>query len=86
MYSIREQLLMTEVWCRYWLDFDPSSRYPVAVVLCDVLRATNRQKVQRVILATFRVRTCRAKIPFYLTKELNVHAKNKICLDKLIDQ
>ena len=31
-------------------------RYPVAAVMCDVLRATNRQKVQRVILATFRVR------------------------------
>ena len=30
-------------------------RFPVAVVLCDVLRATNREKVQRVIFATFRV-------------------------------
>ncbi|XP_064406974.1 V-type proton ATPase subunit H-like isoform X2 [Halichondria panicea] len=28
--------------------------YPVAVVLCDVLKATNREKVQRIILATFR--------------------------------
>ena len=32
-----------------------SCRFPVAVVLCDVLRATNREKVQRVIFATFRV-------------------------------
>ena len=32
-----------------------SYRFPVAVVLCDVLRATNREKVQRVIFATFRV-------------------------------
>ena len=31
------------------------SRFPVAVVLCDVLRSTNREKVQRIILATFRV-------------------------------
>ena len=30
-------------------------RYPLAAVLCDVLRATNREKVQRVIFATFRV-------------------------------
>ncbi len=30
-------------------------RFPVAVVLCDVLKATNREKVQRIILATFRV-------------------------------
>ena len=27
----------------------------MAAVLCDVLRATNREKVQRVIFATFRV-------------------------------
>ena len=33
----------------------PQCRHPVAAVLCDVLRATNREKVQRVILATFRV-------------------------------
>ena len=30
-------------------------RYPVAVVLCDVLRSANREKVQRIILAMFRV-------------------------------
>ena len=35
--------------------FSLPPRHPVAAVLCDVLRATNREKVQRVILATFRV-------------------------------
>ena len=38
-------------------------RYPVAAVMCDVLRATNRQKVQRVILATFRVRDSTSSTP-----------------------
>ena len=42
-------------------------RYPVAAVMCDVLRATNRQKVQRVILATFRVREVTSSTPARLS-------------------
>ena len=42
-------------------------RYPVAAVMCDVLRATNRQKVQRVILATFRVRDSTSSTPARLS-------------------
>ena len=42
-------------------------RYPVAAVMCDVLRATNRQKVQRVILATFRVRDGTSSTPATLS-------------------
>lgn len=33
-------------------------RFPVAVVLSDVLKASSRPKVQRIILATFRVSGC----------------------------
>ena len=37
-------------------------RFPIAVVLCDVLRTTSRPKVQRVILATFKVYTAACTI------------------------
>ena len=39
----------------YYYMYVHLPRFPVAVVVCDVLRSTNRKKVQRIILATFRV-------------------------------
>jgi V-type H+-transporting ATPase subunit H len=53
------QLQYQLVFCIWMLSFQSSvvekmKEYPLAAVLCDVLRATNREKVQRVIFATFR--------------------------------
>ena len=46
-------------------------RYPLAAVLCDVLRATNREKVQRVIFATFRV-----YMTLFQGSHLHTHVEN----------
>ncbi|CAI8018615.1 V-type proton ATPase subunit H [Geodia barretti] len=53
------QLQYQLVFCVWMLSFqsdvvEKMKEYPMAAVLCDVLRATNREKVQRVIFATFR--------------------------------
>lgn len=53
------QLQYQLVFCIWMLSFqsdvvEKMKGYPVAAVLCDVLRATNREKVQRIIFATFR--------------------------------
>lgn len=57
--KITFQLQYQLVFCVWMLSFqrevvEKMKEYPVAAVLCDVLRATNREKVQRVIFATFR--------------------------------
>lgn len=56
--KISFQLQYQLIFCIWNLSFEESvvekmKDYPVAVVLCDVLRSTNREKVKRVILATF---------------------------------
>ena len=61
-------------------------RYPVAVVLCDVLRSTNREKVQRIILAMFRVSDmflkCTSSV--FFQSKISRHDGESVILEGLI--
>jgi len=86
------QLQYQLIFCLWMLSYNPvvverMKEYPVAVVLCDVLRATNRQKVQRVILATFRnllVKPSTAVAEAYATEM--IHFKAVPVLNVLVKQ